>query len=612
MATKKIAYSERDFLGIRNELLRITKEFYPDVIQSTNDGSIYSVFLDLNAGVTDNLHFHIDRSIQETVLHFAQQRSSLYNIARTYGLKIPGNRPSIAICDFSITVPAFGDKEDVRYCGIIKQGSQINGAGQIFETPYDINFASPYNTQGYPNQIKIPNFDSNGKLLNYTITKREVVVNGVTRIFKKVISPSDVKPFLQLFLPEKNVLGITSVIVKQGTNFTTLPTDQEFLDASLKYYEVDTLIEDKIFIADPTKPSDKPGIKVGKYITTSKKFITEYTPEGFFFMTFGGGTSTSEQTLENFVNQSITLDLNQYMNNLSLGETLQSNSTLYIQYRVGGGSSTNLGPNTISSIGTTFKLDINGPVPQINQNVKSTLKVNNITAAIGGADQPSLEEVRNYVAYNFASQNRAVTIKDYLAILQKMPGIFGAPAKVNIMELENKVMVMVLSYDPNGKLISSVSTTLMQNIATYLSNYRMMNDYVVVKSAEVIDLAIEADLTVDPGYNQSELVTNVIQKITTYFDATKMELGKTIFIGDLIKDIISLQGIYNIVNLRFFNRVGGQYSNNEISQPYIDSQTRQIDVTDQVLFFEPNQIPQIRFINKDIICRVKSPSNQIQ
>ena len=64
--------------------------------------------------------YHIDRSIQETVLQYAQQKSSIYNIARTYGLKIPGNRPSIAIVDVSITVPAFGDSEDERYLGMFK------------------------------------------------------------------------------------------------------------------------------------------------------------------------------------------------------------------------------------------------------------------------------------------------------------------------------------------------------------------------------------------------------------------------------------------------------------------------------------------------------------
>ena len=124
MADKKISYTTRDFESVRTELINFTRQYYPDLIQNFNDAGIFSVFLDLNAAVTDNLNFHIDRSLQETVLQFAQQRSSIYNIARTYGLKIPGQRPSVALVDFSITVPAFGDKEDLRYCGVLRRGAQ--------------------------------------------------------------------------------------------------------------------------------------------------------------------------------------------------------------------------------------------------------------------------------------------------------------------------------------------------------------------------------------------------------------------------------------------------------------------------------------------------------
>ncbi len=99
---------------------------------------------------------------------------------------------------------------------------------------------------------------------------------------QKTITPNDVKPFFELFLPEKNVLGITSVLLKSGTEYTNVPTTAEFLSPSNKWYEVDALAEDRVFIEDPTKVSDQPGIKVGKYIQTSNRFISEYTPEGLF------------------------------------------------------------------------------------------------------------------------------------------------------------------------------------------------------------------------------------------------------------------------------------------------------------------------------------------
>ena len=289
MVEKQIAYTERDFLGIRNELLRLTNTYYPDLIQNANDASIYSVFLDLNAAVADNLNFQIDRTFQETVLQFAEERSSLYNLARTYGLKVPGNRPSVTVGDLSVVVPALGDKEDFKYLGLLRAGAQFNGGGQIFELVDDCDFSSPYSVEGIPNRTKIPNFDANGILVNYTLTKREVLVNGTTKIFKKEILDSDNKPFFKLFLPEKNIISVTSIIQKSGVGYQSLPNSSEFISPLVnKWYEVDALAQNEVFIEDPSSPPDNVGIKVGKYVTAPQRFVTEYTPEGFFFLTFGG------------------------------------------------------------------------------------------------------------------------------------------------------------------------------------------------------------------------------------------------------------------------------------------------------------------------------------
>ena len=326
MANKKISYTTRDFASIRTELINFTRTYYPDVIDNFNDASIFSALLDLNAAVTDNLQFNIDRSIQETVLQFAQQRNSIYNIARTYGLKIPGQRPSVALVDFSIIVDAFGDAPDLRYCGILRRGSQVNGAGQVFETVYDIDFASNLSGDGIPNRKVTPNFDANNILSNYTITKQETVVNGITKVFKRVISAVDIKPFFEMFLPDKNVLGITSVLLKDGTQYANIPSNSEFLGIDNRWYEVQALAQDRVFVEDPTKVSDNPGIKVGLYRQVSTKFITEFTPEGFLKMTFGGGSQSADEQLREFARNGYQLDLYKYSNNFALGSTLKANS----------------------------------------------------------------------------------------------------------------------------------------------------------------------------------------------------------------------------------------------------------------------------------------------
>ena len=568
MAEKKISYTVRDFQGVRTELINFTRTYYPDLVQNFNDAGIFSVMLDLNAAVTDNLNYQIDRSIQETVLQFAQQKNSIYNIARTYGLKIPGQRPSVALVDFSITVPAFGDREDIRYCGILRRGSQVNGAGQPFETVYDIDFASPINAEGSPNRIKIPNFDASGTLINYTITKREVVVNGITKVFKRAITPNDVKPYLELFLPEKNVLGITSVLLKEGTQYSTIP-----------------------------------GIKVGIYITTSNKFISEFTPQGYCKMTFGGGNISADEQLKEFARDGKGFDLSRYTNNYSTGAALTPNTTLFVQYRIGGGLSSNVGINTINQIGTV-SFSVNGPSESANRSVINTLQCNNVTAAIGGSNPPTTEDVRNMVSFNFAAQNRAVTVNDYNSILRTMPAQYGAPAKVAITEENNKIRIKMLSYDSSGTLTNVVSNTLKQNVANYLSNYRMINDYISIEAADTIDLSVTVEIVLDSSQNQGSIIAKTIQIVTEFFNPLVRNLGQNVNISELKTLIQRENGVISISDVSFNNQVGGQYSSSQTSMEYSDPITKKIQPVADTLFATPTQIYQIRYPNKDINIRV--------
>jgi len=608
MANRKISYTDRDFEGLRQDLINFTRQYYPELIDNFNDASVYSVFLDLNAAIGDNLHYHIDRSIQETVLQYAQQKSSIYNIARTYGLKIPGNRPSIALVDVSITVPAFGDQEDSRYLGIIRAGSQFIGAGQIFENPDDIDFSTQYNNKGFPNRTKIPNFDSNNRVINYTITKREVVVNGTTKVFKKVINNKDVKPFYEFFLPEKNVISITSLIQKDGTSYSSPPTYDEFITSPDKWYEVDALAENTIFVEDPSKASDNPGIKVGRYIETENRFISEYTPEGYCRVQFGSATVTADDQLAEFARTGIPLRLQDYQNNIALGKTVKANTTLFVKYRVGGGTTSNIGVNTINQIGNV-NFAVNGPSQNINQNVLQSLRCNNVTAAIGGGDLPTTEEVRNMVTFNFAAQKRAVTVNDYNSLIRTMPSRFGAPAKAAIVEEDNKIKIEILSYDSNRKLTSNVSNTLKDNIANYLSNYRMINDYISIRSANVIDLEFEFSVAMTSTENQGQVVTNIVNSVESYLSPMTNLLGKNVNISDIRRIIQDIPGVSTLADLKVFNKTGGQYSSSQTSQRYVDNNTKQIELIDDTIFAQPNQIYQIRFPEKDIKVRIKQLKN---
>lgn len=602
---KKISYTNRDFAGLRQELINLTKEYYPDLIKNTNDASIFSVLLDLNAAVADNLHFHIDRVWQETMLDFAKQRQSLFHIAKTYGLRIPGNRPSVSLCDFSIIVPVRGDKEDERYLGVLKAGAQVSGGGQIFETIEDMDFASPFNVRGENNRLKIPNFDSNNILVSYTIVKREEVVNGVTRIFRKVISELDRKPFLKIYLPEQDVLGVTSVIHKEGSNFNINPSSSEFESSKNKWYEVKTLTQDKVFISDPTTVSDTNNFKSGTFLPVKDKFITEYTPENYFSLTFGSGSVDSMDNLNNYVNGTLRVNLGTYLNNISMGSIPKSNTTLFVKYRIGGGKNSNIGVNVINTV-ETVDFNINGPQSPINTQIIQSLKVTNVTPAIGGSDQPSVEELRQLISYNFAAQERGVTLNDYKSLIETMPATFGAPAKVNVVEIDNKVVVNLLSYDTNGNLVDIVSNTLKNNILNYLMEYKSINDYIEITTGEVIDLGLEIDLFINKNVNTSEVVRTTIQDVIEFFSIDKRKMGDPLFLGDLFREIGNVEGVVNVIDIRVFNKVGGQYSMYEVSQPYKDEVTKEIQQNDMSIYMKSNQIFQIRYPNIDIKVRTKT------
>ena len=604
---RKINYNSRNFAEIRTELIGFIQQYYPDIMSDFNDASVGMMMVELNAAVGDILSFHTDRMFQETQIDYAQEKKSVLAMARTFGLKVPGKRPSISIVDWSVNVPVYGDTFDLSYAPVIRQGAQAMGAGKVFETIDDIDFSSPFTTGGLPNRLIIPNVDSNGTIQNYTITKREIVLNGVTKIFKRVLKSEDVKPFLEVLLPDNDVLSVNYVITLEGTDYTKTPSTSQFLDENLRWYEVDALAEDKIFIEDKTKNSDNAGIKVGKYLKVNKRFITEKTDKGFTKLIFGGGTQDIDAVTQFGVDSSLIDKIGDFINNLSLGVTVSPNQTMFVQYRTGGGNNTNLGPNTLTSVGI-IDMVINGPTDSINTAVKNSLTINNPIPCLGGRDEPSVEEIRNLVRYNFAAQNRAVTIKDYQSRVALMPGKFGVPFRCGVYEEQNKIKVAILALDANSKLTNISTNTLRDNIAEYLSDYRMLNDYVEITNGKIINLGFEVDLFIQKEFQQSQIISEVINKIKSYMDINTHEMGQNIYLSQLIEDINNVGGVLNVIDLRVYNKVGGaNYSINEIAQPYIDEDTKQIDLLGEyTLFGDPISLFEIKNINTDVKIRVKS------
>ena len=173
---RKIDYNARNFADVRDQLVGFIQQYYPEIFSDFNDASVGMMLLELNAAVGDMLSYHTDRMFNETQINYAEERSSLLELARTFGLNIPGRRPSITIVDWSVTVPTLGPTFDIQYAPKIIKGSQATGAGKVFELMEDCDFSSPFTTGGIPNRLIIPNRGSTNEIINYTLVKREIVL----------------------------------------------------------------------------------------------------------------------------------------------------------------------------------------------------------------------------------------------------------------------------------------------------------------------------------------------------------------------------------------------------------------------------------------------------
>ena len=314
-----------------------------------NDASVGMMLLELNAAVGDMLSFHTDRMFNETQINYAQQRSSLLELARTFGLNIPGKRPSITIGDWSLEVPADGDTFDITYAGILLKGSQGSGGGKVFELIEDSDFSSPFSSGGIPNRLIIPNYEGE-QLVNYTLVKRELMVNGFTKPYKKTLSINDYTPFMEIILPEDNVLSIDNIITLEGNNLVDIPSPEDYAKFENNWFEVDNLAQAELFIEDPNILSDNASILGGKWKNIPQRFIKEYTDNGFCKIIFGAGSiDTSE--LNDFIGCRGQIEqIGKFVNNLSLGAIPMPGHTMFIKYRIGGGADSNIGVNIIKDI----------------------------------------------------------------------------------------------------------------------------------------------------------------------------------------------------------------------------------------------------------------------
>lgn len=611
MINNIIHLNKRTFGEYRESLISMIKQYYPEILNDFTDSSVGSILIDLNAAVSDNLSFNTDRSFQETQIDYAQQKESILQLARKLLTNIPNKRPSVTIVELSVNVPVKGDKPDEDYLPVLMPGAQIIGGGTTFETMDIVDWKSAYSTMGNPNRSIIPNTDSNGIIVNYTIKKREVVFNGRTNIFRKTIKDVDVKQFYKLTLPDPDIIEINDVILINPSDFIDTPTETDYKNLDFRYHEVDYLAQQKVFIDDPNKIQENitNNIKSGRWVEVTKKFIKEFDVNGFCSLTFGSGDMEQDAFKNGFLKNGITNRdfLDNYLKNTALGEMLRKDAILFVRYRTGGGINTNVGVDTLRDMGQHI-IKVNGVQQNLNNLVKNSLRVTNIIPAIGGNDGLSIEELRHLIKYNYSSQYRCVTLSDYLVKTMMISGRYGSPFKVNTFKENNKVIVSIINIDNNLKLNNTSNILMKENIAEYLSNYRMINDYVEIRDGRIFNIGVDIFLYVKDG-DENRIVNDVIKKINDYFSIYERNMNEDIMLTDLFNQITNVVGVYNILDVKFFNKVGDNYSINPIEQEIVDENTGEIKIVNNTIYSTEDSMFEIKFPEKDIRVFLKKKIN---
>ena len=121
--------------------------------------------------------------------------------------------------------------------------------------------------------------------------------------------------------------------------------------------------------------------------------------------------------------------------------------------------------------------------------------------------------------------------EDYQSRIPLMPGKFGVPFRTGVWEERNKINVSILALDANGKLTTQSTSALKQNIAEYLADFRMINDYVTIKNGKVFNLGFEIDVFVDKSVPKGDIISGVINSVKNYFDINKWDMGNNIYIS---------------------------------------------------------------------------------
>ena len=563
---RDIKYINRDFSDFRQRLIEYTKTYFPDTYNDFSPSSPGMLFMEQASYVGDVLSFYLDNQFQENFIQYAQQTNNIYELSYMFGYKPKLTAAAQVSIDFFQQLPAKTVSgsviPDYDYALSINENTTISSqSGQSFIIQDKIDFS--ISSSQDPTEVSV--YQIAGNIPQYFLLKKSR--NAISsEISSQSFTFGDIQQFTTIELTNSNFIEILDIIDSDGNI----------------WYEVDHLGQEMILdpikntnINNPNITQDTPYLLKLKKV--QRRFATRIISSNTIQIQFGAGSpsDTDEEITPNpnnigiglpFVKDKLTAAYSP-VNFLYTGTygISPSNTALTVRYLSGGGVTSNITANTLTktnNISAKFNnINLN---PTTSNYIFNSLSTNNPSAASGGKGGDTIEEIRQNTLSLVASQQRSVTADDYLVRALSMPSNFGAITKAYIEQpklTDNQVSTIetlnlyCLSQNSGGQL-DYASTTLKNNLRTYLSQYRIIGDNIEIRDAFIINIGLNFEIIVLPEYNNNEVLLSCITALQNYFKIDNWQLNQPIMLRDLYIMLDKIKGVQTVKNVEIENKAG--------------------------------------------------------
>ena len=553
-----INYTSRDYESIRNDLITHVRRYYPNVYQDFNEASFGSIMIDTVAYVGDILSFYMDYNVNESFIETSIEENNILKLARQMGYRYKGIPASSGEVTLYIIVPNLvnGIGPDLDYAPILKRGAMFSAGGQgaSFSLDENVDFSLP------SNEAVVATTDAvTGVPTGWAIKTKGQVISGQVR--RQTVDVGDYERFRKVLINDQDITGIISVVDSSGN----------------KYFEVDYLTQDVIYKPIINKHADSNQVPmILKPKKVPRRFVFEQLSNQYYLQ-FGYGSETNITNEVISDPNKIVLQVNgrDYVTDESFDPTnlietdkmgvSPTNTTLTIEYRKNSANVNNIGAKALVNVSDTEYTfaNIGQLSPSKVSSVIGSLEFENENPIIGGISTPTTEEIK-YRAYgSFSSQNRAVTAQDYKSVAYSLPPKFGSVKRVNIAQdkdsFKRNLNLYIISEDQNGNLVESTDT-LKNNLKTYLSNYKMINDTIDILDARIVNIGLNIDIIAEDQVNKYEVLQKAIDAIKFNNLSTKYDISEPFRTSDIFKTLKNVDGILDVISISVERKAGSLYS----------------------------------------------------